>query len=340
MIIAARPSYDFWFERWQVEVLVHKSGEAPKWKKSGAVVRGHISYADVYKDLTAAEERCALLNAEASARIEQEPSESHRISLRLKSEKGLQATKRLAQEEQMMLIHASARKKGVAFNEAQLLLHKSSEIYRDLIANELRQFPYLRVVLVRSEGRPFTFFLMKDGSWSSPQHPTRAGVIFCHRAKIAHGFDLNDWSHWGKTKAVIRQILLPRANELLKLAGIKRLLAEALKEGKKVLVHGNYVFWYESHKNVGWLVKELGSARGSSDGEALWREGTIISQNHGRIVVLPYIKEDGVKVKGHTKNAPHEGRALPRHPDDIVEIPFSEIDGDLMIGLHGELFYE
>ncbi|WDM78321.1 hypothetical protein K6979_14265 [Xanthomonas cucurbitae] len=87
-------------------------------------------------------------------------------------------------------------------------------------------------------------------------------------------------------------------------------------------------------------MKELGSAKGSSDGEALWREGTIISQNHGRIVVLPYIKEDGVKVKGHTKNAPHEGRALPRHPDDIVEIPFAEIDGDLMIGLDGELFYE
>lgn len=340
MIIAARPSYDYWFERWQIEVLVHKDGEAPKWKKSGPVVRNGVSYADIYSELSAAEERCSVINAEASLRIEQEPSQSQRISLRLKAEKSLQATKRLAQEERAMLVQARARKKGVIFDESKLILHKSSEDYRELIADELRQFPYLQLVLIRSEGRPIVFFRLENGSWSSPRYPNRKGLLSCHRAKIANGFDLYGSSHWGKTKAAIRQILLPRANELLKLAGIKRLLAEALAKGEKVLVYGCYVFWYETHKNVGWLVKELGSAKGSSDGEALWREGTIISQNHGRIVVLPYIKEDGVKVKGHTKNAPHEGPALPRHPDDIVEIPFSEIDGDLMIGLDGELFYE
>jgi hypothetical protein len=45
-------------------------------------------------------------------------------------------------------------------------------------------------------------------------------------------------------------------------------------------------------------------------------------------------------VRGHTKNGPNDGRALPRHPDNYVDIPFSLYDGDLMIGLLGELPYE
>jgi hypothetical protein len=69
-------------------------------------------------------------------------------------------------------------------------------------------------------------------------------------------------------------------------------------------------------------------------------KGTILSKNHGRIVVLPYIKENGERVQGHTKNGPHDGRATPRHPDDHVELPFEALDGDLMIGLFGELPYE
>ncbi|MCY1368047.1 hypothetical protein D9M69_550060 [compost metagenome] len=89
-----------------------------------------------------------------------------------------------------------------------------------------------------------------------------------------------------------------------------------------------------------WVVKQVGAAGAAADGEALWREGTILSKNHGRIVVLPYIKEGGEKVQGHTKNAPHDGRALPRHPDDYIELPFEVLDGDLMYGLFGELNYE
>ncbi|WP_198406649.1 hypothetical protein [Paracoccus yeei] len=57
-------------------------------------------------------------------------------------------------------------------------------------------------------------------------------------------------------------------------------------------------------------------------------------------MVLPYIKENGEQVRGHTKNGPNDGRALPRHHDHYVEIPFSLYGGDLMIGLFGELPYE
>ncbi|MGY3258705.1 hypothetical protein ACVWWS_000159 [Pseudomonas chlororaphis] len=66
----------------------------------------------------------------------------------------------------------------------------------------------------------------------------------------------------------------------------------------------------------------------------------VISKNHGRIVVLPYIKENGQKVQGHTKNSSHEKKALPRHPDEYVEVPFEVLRGDLMIELFGGLPYE
>jgi hypothetical protein len=81
------------------------------------------------------------------------------------------------------------------------------------------------------------------------------------------------------------------------------------------------------------------SDRGS-EGATLWKQGTILSTNHGRLVILPYIKEDGEHVRGHTRNAPGDGKALPRYPGHFVDIPFRELSGDLMVGLFGELPYE
>ncbi|MBU2894583.1 hypothetical protein KO495_14830 [Colwellia sp. D2M02] len=75
-------------------------------------------------------------------------------------------------------------------------------------------------------------------------------------------------------------------------------------------------------------------------GNTLWRRGTILSKNHGRIVVLPYEKENGEFVQGHTKNAPHDGKAKPRHPKEYVNLPYEVLEDDLMIGLFGELKYE
>ncbi|KAJ8137997.1 hypothetical protein OY671_008790, partial [Metschnikowia pulcherrima] len=115
--------------------------------------------------------------------------------------------------------------------------------------------------------------------------------------------------------------------------------AEASTHGEKVLVCGPYVFWYEEDGSIGWQVKMTHSDR-VSEGATVWKEGTILSTNHGRLVILPYIKEDGEKVRGHTRNAPGDGKALPRHPDHFADIPFREISGDLMIGLFGESPYE
>lgn len=146
--------------------------------------------------------------------------------------------------------------------------------------------------------------------------------------------------HWGQTKAAIRDALLPRANKLLHLASVKLLLADALRRGQRVLIVGSFVFWYESGTVPQWVVKQVGVSGKSETGEAMWLEGTILSKNHGRIVVLPYIKENGEQVQGHTKNSPHDGKALPRHRNDYVEIPFEVLKGDLMYSLFGELKYE
>lgn len=340
MILAAWPSYDSWHERWRVEVLMQSSGEAPKWRQFPYVERDGRRYSPFFNELEDARICCAELNASATMLIDSEQDPARQMSLRLKADKGLQAKKRLAEEEQLMLIEAKRRQLHKQFLESEFFLNEKSERYRERIIAELREFPYLNLVLIREDGRHFFFFKLKDGSWSSPQMPNRKGVLGARRSKISDGFGISGLSHWGKAKAEIRKILLPRANELLQRAGIKRMLAEALDQGKRVLVWGPYVFWYESHNNPGWIVKERSSGTDGTDGEAIWREGTICSKNHGRIVVLPYIKEDGTRVTGHTKNAPHDGPALPRHPDEIVEIPFEELDGDLMIGLLGELPYE
>ncbi|MCH5532407.1 hypothetical protein L6205_25070 [Pseudomonas syringae pv. syringae] len=68
----------------------------------------------------------------------------------------------------------------------------------------------------------------------------------------------------GKTKALIREQLLPRANKLLQLASVRQLLAEARSRGQSVLVIGGFVFWYEEDGVPQWVVKSTG---GESSGE-------------------------------------------------------------------------
>ncbi|WP_143592490.1 hypothetical protein [Stenotrophomonas maltophilia] len=163
-----------------------------------------------------------------------------------------------------------------------------------MIAEKLRDHPYLKMVVVRLDHRPRILLKLKDGRWSDPMWVMRKHVTACHRAKIANGFDLSGSAHWGKTKAAIRQILLPRASQVLQLEGVKRMLADALARGQRALVLGSFVFWYEDFNTIGWLVKERAA----------------------------------------------DGKAKPRHAYGVVEIPFEELDGNLVIGLFGELLYE
>ncbi|MFG5863669.1 hypothetical protein [Metapseudomonas sp. CR1201] len=262
-----------------------------------------------------------------------------RESLRLKVQKALTAAERLSSEERLMLAEAVRRHADDPRPSLQdLEVADFPDTVRIALHAQLQTYPYIRWACLGQYG----LVLQRDGefTWLNYGRVNNKAETFCYREKIARGFGFSGTDHWGKTKAAIRDELLPRANKLLHLASVKRLLADALHRGQRVLIVGEFVFWYEDGKVPQWVVKQVGAAGAAADGEALWREGTILSKNHGRIVVLPYIKEGGEKVQGHTKNAPHDGRALPRHPDDYIELPFEVLDGDLMYGLFGELNYE
>lgn len=179
-----------------------------------------------------------------------------------------------------------------------------------------------------------------NGDWGRYLYYNDLTTKVAFREKISRAFGFSGRDHWGRVKSEIRIRLLPRANELLQLSSVKRMLADAHAKGHKVLMAGGYVFWYEETGDVGWIVKATNSSDSLKSGESIWHEGTIISKNHGRIVVFPYIKVNGEKVQGHTKNAPHDGKAKPRHPSEYVELPFLVLEDDLMVGLFGELKYE
>jgi len=343
-VLAVWPQYRPLHERWFMQELVDKGEFSPTWRDRMVPGENDAVFVDHYADRESASAAANALNPILrQALIACEMDTVAKQSLELKIDKALQSKQRLQDEEALMLAEALRRHAADQRPDtASLKLVPESESYRHDLAEQLTAMPYLRLAKVgRSNGRWTHLLLYKgpDGVWSKPYAAGERAAMTAERAKIANGFDLSASAHWGKTKAEIRRILLPRANQLLQLASVQRLLAEALSRGERVLVSNGIVFWYEQDGGVGWQVKETSSTR-ESEGATIWKEGTIRSTNHGRLVILPYIKENGEQVRGHTKNGPNDGRALPRHPDHYVDIPFSLYDGDLMIGLFGELPYE
>lgn len=261
----------------------------------------------------------------------------------LKLKKELQKKKRLVDEEQLMLQEAQKRAKDIERPEINdLILPKKSEKFRKILHHQLCLMPYLTRVLVSEKHTQFILVRSEanEFQWSEPMAAKVGTARLACRATIAEGFNLDPEAHWGKTKATIRDLLLPKANKLLQLASVQRLLAEAKLKGQHVLVCNGYVFWYEEEGDIGWTIKQTDRTQEGKKGSTLWIEGTIESKNHGRLIVLPYIKENGDLVQGHTKNAPHDGPAKPRHPSQYVCLPFHVLKDDLMISLFGELSYE
>jgi hypothetical protein len=264
---------------------------------------------------------------------------SYQASTLLKVEKTLTAVRRIHDEEELMereAIRRHARQPRPAIHELELSGIANS--LREQLHEQLERAPYLQLVALRR----YNVCLSRtdDSKWVSVGALNSRASKTCHRELTARGFGLSGGDHWGRTKAQIRALLLPRANQLLQLASVKQMLAEARRRGQRVLVCSGFVFWYEDDGVPGWIVKNTGGESNSEDGLTIWHEGTILSKNHGRIVVLPYIKENGERVQGHTKSAPYDGRALPRHRHQYVTLPFEVLKGDLMIGLFGELYYE
>jgi len=266
-------------------------------------------------------------------------NESKQESLRLKVEKAVMSKGRLQSEERLMLQEAiRSHKTANDISDSELVLPERFESLRMPLITQLKETLYIRIA-----GFPKNrIILIRDGEsdWSKTGTFNQKTAKYCYRERIAAGFGLSATDHWGKTKAKIRSLLLPRANQLLQLASVKRMLDQARREGQQVLLAGGFVFWYEENGGVGWVVKEASESGAGVKGNTLWEQGKIISKNHGRIVVFPYIKENGECVQGHTKNSPNDGKALPRHPNEYLQLPFKILEDDLLIGLFGELKYE
>jgi hypothetical protein len=260
-------------------------------------------------------------------------------SIRLKVQKALTAEERLMSEERLMLMEAIKRHAADPRPRLEdLTVLGGSDILQAELHKRLLQHPYVQLVFLARYG----VRLEREGdfTWRVIGANSHKVGLYAYREKVARGFGMSGTDHWGQIKAAIRDALLPRANKLLHLASVKLLLADALRRGQQVLIVGSFVFWHEDSNVPQWVVKQVGTPGKSETGDTMWLEGTILSKNHGRIVVLPYIKENGERVQGHTKNAPHDGKALPRHRNDYVELPFEVLDGDLMYSLFGELRYE
>lgn len=344
VILALWPYYRPDTEQWVMQELVYMDNFPPKWRDHFYPNEKGNVYADIYPNRDAAVTAANKRNPELKLSLYNHiPNPVDRHSIELKIDKALQAKRRLQEEESLMLTEALRRHARTERPSAfSLKIAPNAEQYREDLTKQLAIMPYLKVARVgetSNSRKQCIIYRNRENIWSSPERVERKNAQLAERAKIANGFDLLGSSHWGEIKAQIRSLLLPRANQLLQLASVKRLLAEALAQGQRVLVSNGIVFWYENDI-IGWQVKQTSSSTQKDEGETIWESGTIVSTNHGRLVVLPYIKENGEKVKGHTKNGPKDGRALPRHPDDYLEIPFSLYDGDLMIGLLGELPYE
>lgn len=311
-----------------------------KWMRHYIESDGHVK-AQIYKTFKEANSVANEFNKAIRERVSSLGlSDELRLSISLQAEKSVTAEERLAQEEQLML--AEANRRSLSFPKPDIhdliLPAKDGEKYRNDLYQSLCESPKIQIVQLSNH----RVSLRRKGEfdWSTVITTNAKTGQYCFRERIASAFDMSGVEHWGETKAKIRDLLLPRANKLLQIASVQRMLDEALARGQHVLVVGSFVFWYEQGKEVGWTVKSLGGNSVAKDGETLWKEGKIVSKNHGRIVVLPYIKENGELVQGHTKNSPKDGKALPRHPDYFLELPFEVLDGDLMIGLFGELPYE
>lgn len=340
-ILAVWAEYSLWYGWWHLIEFAERKPHRPEWRDryipdSDGTVRG-----DVYKDESSARDAVAALNPVLFAAIEHRQLDPQiKQSLQLKASKALQAKQRLHNEETLMLQEGKRKHSADARPSApELILPEKSEEYRDALAAQLFEMPYLQIAMF-GKGHGCRGLRRREGNqWGEPFYLNKRGAVAAHRARIANAYGYSGTAHWGKTKAAIRVDLLPRANQLLKLASVQRLLDEALAKGEHVLVSGNIVFWYEPSGSVGWQVKTV-LPSDENDGTAIWDAGEIVSKNHGRIVVLPYTKEDGEMVSGHTKNAPNDGPAMPRHPKHYVKVPFKRLESDLMIGLLGELPYE
>jgi len=342
-----QPYFDFRFASWVILELVLKADGKLIWRYKiepipdmNPALGRMVTFLDEEDATRAARDIRAALNLGRRVNV---LAENGDISTHLRVSKAVVSFERHMEEEALMLLEAK-RRHIKAPRSAEIDLD-GDPAYRSEILSLLSEMPYLRIVLVGERGGRALYRSQDGKAWTRVRGElTDRGTEIAARARIAQGFGLSPFDHWGRTKARIRAMLLPRANQLLQLASVRRLLDDALQNGERMLVIGQYAFWYESDGSVGWVVKEIAEPSikdgASAEGEAIWEAGTVLSKNHGRIIVLPFRKSNGEPVQGHTRNAAGDGPAKPRHQSEYLTMPFRRLHKDKMIGLFGELPYE
>ncbi|HDZ2912738.1 TPA: hypothetical protein RST28_001818 [Klebsiella pneumoniae] len=344
IVIAVHPYPRYLNSDWILHTYISEHKEPFRWKKKVDFFEP-FDYGLVFSTYQEALSAADKINKVIRDAINQlDAPQEIKNSYFLRAEKAIMSRGRLKNEEDLMLNEALRITSSLPRPEDSEVIIKINAYRRadisikDELLKEIKLNPLIEIAHLK-ENR---MVIGKDekGEWGRYLYYNERTTQVAFREKISRSFGFSGRDHWGKVKSEIRLRLLPRANELLQLASVKRMLAEAYSQGHKVLMAGGYVFWYEENGDIGWTVKTTNSNESIKNGESIWHDGTIISKNHGRIVVFPYIKENGEKVQGHTKNAPHDGKAKPRHPSEYVELPFHILEDDLMIGLFGELKYE
>ncbi|WP_369784017.1 hypothetical protein [Klebsiella pneumoniae] len=344
LVIAVHPYPRYINSDWILHEYISEYKEPFKWKRRKEILE-QFDYGLVFNTYEEALNAAEVINNFIKEKVsELEISQEVKDSYFLKAEKAIISRQRLQNEEYLMLSEALNITSSLSRpKEDEVILklnayQRASISIKDELLQEININPLIEIAHLK-ENR-MVIGKHANGDWGRYLYYNELTTKVAFREKISRAFGFSGRDHWGRVKSEIRIRLLPRANELLQLSSVKRMLADAHAKGHKVLMAGGYVFWYEETGDVGWIVKATNSSDSLKSGKSIWHEGTIISKNHGRIVVFPYIKVNGEKVQGHTKNAPHDGKAKPRHPSEYVELPFLVLEDDLMVGLFGELKYE
>jgi len=210
---------------------------------------------------------------------------------------------------------------GVAGAEAERVI--------GLIAARLAEHPYLRHVLDESFSS-VRLWVSEDRltwrEWPNLKETWARKRLIAERALATDAFGERPEGNWRDVKARIQGRIKPDALTFLHRKDIQERLAKALEEGKRFVVFRDWGFWWNEETRK-WEERQFergGSGSGNAPGSRVWREGRILSRNHGRIIVLPFTKADGTDVDGHTRNAPGQGRAEPKATPEII--PFEVYD--------------
>lgn len=251
--------------------------------------------------------------------------EAQRVSTELKERKAKERSERMAREDAFLRVKAAekAAADGVlppACEALSLVGQTASESVLERIAVELCGKPYLRHVLMDDGGYLRLYVSENRLAWKEwGQYETyRRKRRIADRAVIADAFGMDPKDNWLKVRGALLKMLKPINLDMLHRKDVQEALEGARAAGRTLVVIRQLAFLWDEEAGK-WQLREVERRDGATaTSYSLWAEGPIESTNYGRIIVLPYVKEDGTKVVGYTRSAPYEGRADRRAETKVI----------------------